>query len=228
MLSHRATSCRGTLPVAAVSDRAADCDHMHAADPTECDDDILVERARAGDLSAFGELVRRHQRSAVRVAAVISGSTEEAHDIVQDAFVNMHRHLGTYDGRGSVRSWMLRVVANHAKNQVRGRVRRLRRDERHAALVLTVSDSAEELVERRLEHEALAGALARLRPDDRDVLGCRYVAGLGEAETAEVLGLALGTVKSRTSRALARLHDQLDRDRTSGTHGIDGSIGRIG
>jgi RNA polymerase sigma-70 factor (ECF subfamily) len=197
---------------------------MHAADPTKCDDDTLVERACAGDRSAFGELVRRHQRSAVRVAAVISGSTEEAHDIAQDAFVAMHRSLGTYDGRGSVRSWMLRVVANHAKNQVRGRVRRLRRDERHAALALTVDDSAEELVERRLEHEALAVALGRLRPDDRDVLGCRYMAGLGEAETAEVLGLAVGTVKSRTSRALVRLQDQLERDRSSG---IGGSIGRI-
>ncbi|MEZ5247930.1 MAG: sigma factor [Ilumatobacteraceae bacterium] len=77
-------------------------------------------RARAGDRPAFGELVRRHQRSAVRVAAVISGSTEEAYDIVQGAFVNMHRHLGTYDGRGPVRSWMLRVVANHARTRCVG------------------------------------------------------------------------------------------------------------
>lgn len=203
---------------------------MHAADLTECDDDTLAARAQAGERAAFGELVRRHQRAAVRVAAVISGSTEEAYDIVQDAFVNMHRHLGTFDGRGSVRSWMLRVVANHAKNQVRGRVRRLRRDERHAALALTVDDSAEELVERRLEHETLAAALGRLRPDDRDVLGCRFVAGLGEAETAEVLGLALGTVKSRTSRALTRLHDQLERAHTSrapGAWGTDGSTGRV-
>ncbi len=200
---------------------------MHAADSTECDDDALVERVRAGDRSAFGELVRRHQRAAVRVAAVISGSTEEAYDIVQDAFVNVHRHLGTYDGRGSVRSWILRVVANHAKNQVRGRVRRLRRDERHAGLALTVDDSAEELVERRLEHEALVDALGRLRADDRAVLGCRYVTGLGEAETAEVLGIARGTVKSRTSRALGRLHDQLERDRTSGASGLDGATGRL-
>ncbi|MCB9396003.1 MAG: RNA polymerase sigma factor [Acidimicrobiaceae bacterium] len=199
---------------------------MNAADTTECDDDALVARARAGDRPAFGELVRRHQRSAVRVAAVISGSTEEAYDIVQDAFVNMHRHLGTYDGRGPVRSWMLRVVANHAKNQVRGRVRRLRRDERHAGLALTVADSAEEVAERRLEHEALVVALGRLRADDRAVLGCRFVVGLGEAETAQVLGIALGTVKSRTSRALGRLHDQLERGGISSVS--DGAPGRLG
>ena len=87
---------------------------MRSTDLTECDDDSLLARARKDDRPAFGELVRRHQHSALRVAAVISGSTEEAKDIVQDAFVNVHRKLNSYRGTGSVRSWMLRVVANHA------------------------------------------------------------------------------------------------------------------
>jgi RNA polymerase sigma factor (sigma-70 family) len=176
------------------------------------DDDALVARARVGDTSAFGELVRRHQLAALRVAAVVSGSTEEARDIVQDAFVAAHRGLHTYRGTGSVRSWMLRVVANHARNAVRARVRRLRRDDRYAGLEMRTEVGPDDAVVRSVEHAALATALGRLGTDDRSVLGCRFVAGLSEHETAEVLGVPVGTVKSRTSRALARLRTGLDRE----------------
>ena len=177
------------------------------------DDDVLVARAWSGDRAAFGELVRRHQRAALRVAAVISGSTEEARDIVQDAMVKVHRSLATHRGDGTVRSWMLRIVANEAKNHVRSRVRRLRRDDRHAGLELRSERGADELIADRLDHAELAAALARLRPDDRAVLACRFVADLSEAEAATVLGVPRGTVKSRTSRALDRLRSELGADR---------------
>ena len=95
-----------------------------------------------------------------------------------------------------MRSWMLHIVARDDKNQVRSRPRRLRRDDRHARLDLRTTEGADQTAERLLEHEALAVALGRLPERDREVLGCRFVAGLTEAETAEVLGAALGTVKS--------------------------------
>lgn len=154
-------------------------------------------------------LVERHRGAALRVAAVISGSTEEANDIVQDAMVKVYRGAGSYRGASSVRSWMLRVVANEAKNHVRGRVRRLRRDDRAAHRELRVSPGADVAAADRIAHEELAAALGRLRADDRAVLGCRFVAELSEVETAAVLGLTRGTVKSRTSRALARLRTEL-------------------
>ncbi len=183
---------------------------MHPAELSECEDSVLLARSRSGEVAAFGELVRRNQSSALRVAAVISGSTEEAKDIVQDAFVKVHSRLDSYRGAGSVRSWMLRVVANEAKNHVRGRVRRIRRDDRHSGLSVRTAEGVDDVVERRLEHEALAQALGRLSGTDRDVLGCRFVAGLSESETADVLGVAPGTVKSRTSRALGRLQQAFD------------------
>ena len=184
---------------------------MGSQDLAECDDVALLVRARKDDRLAFGELIRRHQHSALRVAAVISGSTEEAKDIVQDAFVNIHRKLDSYRGTGSVRSWMLRVVANHAKNHVRSRVRRIRREDRHAGLLLRVDDDTEQAAVRHIENFAVAEALSRLQPHDREILGCRFVAELSEAETAEVLDVAIGTVKSRTSRALAKLQSELER-----------------
>ena len=171
-----------------------------------------MSRARAGEAVAFGELVRRHQRAALRVAAVVSGSTAEASDISQEGFVKAYQSTASYRGTGSVRSWMLRIVANQAKNEVRSRARRLARDDRHAGLQLRVADGAEVSAVERAEQEDLVGALAQLREEDRAVLGCRFVAELSEAETATVLGIAAGTVKSRTSRALGRLRVELGGD----------------
>jgi RNA polymerase sigma factor (sigma-70 family) len=183
---------------------------MHPAELTECDDMVLLSRSRGGDVDAFGELVRRHQVSALRLAAVIGGSTEEAKDIVQDAFVSVHASLASYRGSGSVRSWMLRVVANHAKNHVRSQARRRHRDDVHARLNTRPLEGADAVAERQLEREALIDAMRRLSRDDRQVLGSRFIAGLSEAETADVLGVAVGTVKSRTSRALGRLQHEFD------------------
>lgn len=200
----------GTIGTGAVSDAYQTVTTMHPAELTECEDDALLARSRDGEAAAFGELVRRHQGAALRLAAVIAGSTEEAKDIVQDAFVKTHARIGSYRGTGSVRSWMLRTVANEAKNHVRGRVRRLRRDDRYAALTVHATEGADSVVQRRLEHEQLAAALGRMSSADREVLGCRFLAGLSESETAEVLDVAPGTVKSRTSRALHRLEHALE------------------
>lgn len=191
---------------------------MGSPDLTESDDDSLLVRARNDDRLAFGELVRRHQHSALQVAAVISGSTEEAKDIVQDAFINVHRRLGSYRGTGSVRSWMLRVVANHAKNHVRSRIRRIRREDHHAGLLVRAEDDTEQATVQRLENVAVAEALGRLQLKDREVLGCRFVVEMSEAETAEVLDVPIGTVKSRTSRALAKLQSELERAESREEH----------
>lgn len=173
-------------------------------------DEELMRRARAGDRDAFGDLVRRNQIAALRVAAVIGGSTVDAGDIVQDAMIKAYGALGTFRGRGSVRSWMLRIVANEAKNHVRGRARRRLRDDRHAALELRSSPEVDGEVVSGIERAKLAAALGRLSARDREVLGCRFVADLSEAATAEVLAVPVGTVKSRTSRALERLRRELE------------------
>jgi RNA polymerase sigma-70 factor (ECF subfamily) len=173
---------------------------------TAPDDDELLRRARAGDHRAYGELVRRHQTAALRLAAGISGSNEEARDIVQDAFVKGYRMLGSYRGDAPVRAWMLRIVANDAKNARRGHARRDRRETRYelAARPAARPDATAEAVVDLDESSRLLAALAGLADHDREVLVHRYVAGLSEQETADVLGVPVGTVKSRTSRALDR------------------------
>lgn len=178
---------------------------------TEPTDTELVARACAGDTAAFGALVGRYQHAALRVAAAISGSVTDAADIAQEAFVKAHRSLPRLTDPTMVRSWMLRIVANEAKNHLRGRDRRRRRDLRYGSWVIAASPDPEGSA---LDAEAardLARALGRMGERDRQVLAYRYFAGLTEAETALAAGVAVGTVKSRTARALARLRVEMER-----------------
>jgi len=168
-------------------------------------DVVLVTRARNGDNEAFGELVRRHQAAALRLAAAVSGSTEEARDIVQEAFVKAYRALGHFRGDVPVRPWLLRIVANEAKNSRRGRTRRAQREVRHGTLAVVPPPAPDELAALSMDARHLLDSLTTLGHGDREVLVFRYVVGLTEAETAIAIGTPVGTVKSRSSRALTRL-----------------------
>lgn len=168
-------------------------------------DVVLVVRARDGDREAFGELVRRHQAAALRLAAVVLGSNEEARDVVQNAFVKAYGALEHYRGDAPVRPWLLRIVANEAKNAGRNRTRRSQREVRHGRLAVVPPPAPDDLATLAMDARHMIDVLATLGHDDREVLVFRYVVGLTETETAHATGLAVGTVKSRTSRALVRL-----------------------
>jgi RNA polymerase sigma-70 factor (ECF subfamily) len=174
----------------------------------------LVERARRGDSAAYEEIVQTYQGIAFRVAYVIAGSAADAEEAAQDAFVKAYRALGRFRAGAPFRPWLLRIVANEARNRRRSAVRReslaLRTAAEQASGDAAPSPEAAVLVGER--RETLLRALERLRNEDRDVISCRYLLELSEEETAETLGLRRGTVKSRTSRALARLRDQMEAE----------------
>jgi RNA polymerase sigma factor (sigma-70 family) len=172
-------------------------------------EEALVERARRGDPAAFEALVLAHQSVAFRTAFVIAGDASDAEEAAQDAFVKAHRALRRFRSGEPFRPWLLTIVANEARNRRRARSRR-------AALVLRAAtepgasgETPEEAALGTERRERLLTAVERLRNDDRDVLACRYFLELSEAETAAALGLARGTVKSRTHRALSRLEEEL-------------------
>jgi RNA polymerase sigma-70 factor (ECF subfamily) len=169
----------------------------------------LVLRAQRGDERAFEELVRAHQEVAFRVAYLIAGTAGEAEDAVQDGLVKAWRALGRFRAGAPLRPWLLRIVANEARNRRRSAGRR-------AALALRaeregVSGDAAPSPEAALlaseERDRLLAALDGLPDDARLVVACRYLLGLSEAETAAALDVRPGTVKSRTARALDRLRE---------------------
>ena len=183
------------------------------------DDAELIERARGGEVMPYEELVRRYQDIAVRTAYVISPDGD-AEDAAQEAFVKAYAALGRFRAGSPFRPWLLRIVANEARNRRRSAGRRatlaLRAaEDRHPDDAAPSPESAVLASERRA---VLLAALNSLRDEDREVISARYFLELSESETAEALGIPRGTVKSRLSRALERLRVQLGAAEPGGIH----------
>lgn len=154
-----------------------------------------------------------HQGIAFRVALVAAGDRGDAEEAVQDGFVKAYRALGRFRVGAPFRPWLLRIVANEARNRRRSAGRRAGLVLRAAAVVsgdAAPSPETTALVQER--REALLDGLARLDERDRDVLVLRFLLDLGEQEAAAALGVRRGTVKSRTSRALTRLREQVGEE----------------
>ncbi len=175
------------------------------------EDAELVERAQRGDADAYGLLVRRYQDLAVRVGYLVTGRPWEAEDAAQEAFVKAYYALDRLRPGTSFRSWLLRIVANEARNlrkAARRRVDLMSRASEHAPPQgAAPSPEAEAVANER--RSALLNALSDLREEDRLVVAYRFWFELSEAEMAEALECARGTVKSRLSRALGRLRQGL-------------------
>jgi RNA polymerase sigma-70 factor (ECF subfamily) len=171
----------------------------------------LIERARDGDVRAYGDLVERYRDIAFRTAYLVTRSAADAEDAAQEAFVKAYYALGRFRTQSPFRPWILRIVANEARNRVRSARRReglaLRVGEDRPSGGAAPSPEAAALDRER--DEALLAAMAQLSEPDRQIITCRYLLDLSEAETADTLGLRRGTVKSRLSRALGRLRQAL-------------------
>ncbi|WP_285642435.1 RNA polymerase sigma factor [Lentzea sp. NBRC 102530] len=167
-----------------------------------------MARAIAGDQAAYGELVVRYTALAHRTAYLL-GAGADAGDVVQEAFVKAYRKLHTFKTGADFKPWLLKIVANETKNLHRSRRRRNLMELRLATITDTVDhDDPGTLVDD--SRTQLLKAVQSLSESDRQVVTCRYLLDLSEAETAQTLGLAKGTVKSRLSRALHKLRPMLE------------------
>ena len=171
------------------------------------DEAALVEQACRGDARAYEEIVLAYQGIAFRTAYLITGNAADAEDAAQDGFVKAYYALGRFRRGAPLRPWLLQIVANEARNRRRSAGRR-------EGLALRVAtrepsgDAAPSPEATLLDAERRSTLLARLEelPDEqRVVVALRYFLDLSEEETASVLGVRPGTVKSRMSRALERL-----------------------
>ena len=171
----------------------------------------LIARARSGDDRAYGMLVARHQTVAFRTAYVLCGDASEAEDAAQEGFMKARAALGRFRPGAPFRPWLLKIVANEARNRRRAAGRRTALAGRVAAVEVRAPVPLPEAeVLAGSEREQLAGALARLDPQHRHVVTLRYLLDLSEAECAAALDCRPGTVKSRLSRALAKLRADLE------------------
>jgi RNA polymerase sigma factor (sigma-70 family) len=185
------------------------------------EDDALA-CARRGDQSSYEELVRRHAPVAHRTA-LLFGAGADADDVVQESFVKAFRSLDRFRADAPFRPWLLSIVVNETRNLHRASRRRavlalrVARLPDGAAPVDPLAAAADQ--ERRA---ALLDAIRSLPERDRAVVTCRYLLELSEAETATALGMPVGTVKSRLSRALRKLQGRLTGLATTGEEATRG------
>ena len=173
------------------------------------DEEELIARAQRGDTHAYTELVHRYQGIAFRTAYVVAGDAADAEDAAQDAFVKAWRALGRFRRGAPFRPWLLQIVANEARNRRRSAGRRA-----HLALRVAggassgdAAPSPEATLLAAEQRDELLAAVNALPEEQRAVISLRYFVGLSEDEVAQALGVAHGTVKSRTARALDRLRE---------------------
>jgi RNA polymerase sigma factor (sigma-70 family) len=177
-------------------------------------EDELVERARGGDGAAFGTLARDHQEIAFRTAYLITRNAVDAEDAAQSGLVKAFYALPRFRRGAPFRPWLLAIVANEARNRRRsaGRRENLALRAAHDLPSGDAAPSPEGSLLAAEQRQTLLATLETLREEERLVLACRYLLDLSEEETAAALSLQRGTVKSRTSRALAHLRERLGEE----------------
>ena len=175
----------------------------------------LVSRTQSGDLCAFNRIVRRYQGQVVNLAARMLGNRANAEDVAQETFISAYRGLGRFRG-GSLRAWLLRIAANASRDVMRRGQRRPETSldeslENPSFQPASEGESPDEFASRHELNAELQRAILALSENHRIVLVLIDVQGLSYEEAADVIGSSVGTVKSRLSRARARVRDALMR-----------------
>ena len=167
----------------------------------------LITAARQGSTTAWETLVSTYQEPVFRLAYLLLGDPDEAQDIAQETFIHAYYALPRFDAALPLRPWLLRIVSNLTKNRRRSLGRFF------AALTRFAREAQPSQSASPAENaELLRQAIDRLGPPHRQTLYLRYFMEMSEAEMAQTLNIAAGTVKSRLSRAQHSLRNLIERD----------------
>ena len=175
----------------------------------------LIARSREGDVDAFNQIVDMYQRPLYNMALRMLGDAPAAEDATQDAFFSAFRNIGRFKG-GNLKSWLFTIAANACRDVLRSRS--VRRTESLDAEDVTIdppssTESPEDSAVRREMGQSIQQGLDSIPHDQRLAVVLIDVQGFGYEEAAGVMGISVGTVKSRLSRGRARVRDFL-RDRS--------------
>jgi RNA polymerase sigma-70 factor (ECF subfamily) len=178
------------------------------------DDRRLIAECLGGQREAFGELVTRYQARLFNAALRLVQSHDDAADVVQDAFLSAFQSLHTFKGDAEFFTWLYRIAFNTAISLKRKKRPALSLEALPGEIGLDPDDPSEYVkpgvaLERNEDERQLRIALARLSPEHREVLLLKDIDGLKYEEIAELLGVPLGTIRSRLHRARLELRDLL-------------------
>ena len=182
---------------------------------------LFVSRLKANEDAAYDELVRMYSSPIYHVAYRMTGDAAEASDAVQDIFLKIFRNIGGFKGEAALKTWIFKI----AFSEILNRLRWWKRRHRYATLSLDESPNGntpgdgvadagptpEEVLQAKEREDAIQQALRRLSHEHRSIIVLRDIEGFSYTEIADVLGISMGTVKSRLARARADLKKSLMR-----------------
>jgi RNA polymerase sigma-70 factor (ECF subfamily) len=191
------------------------------ATPVSSEESEFVLRLKANEDAAYDELVRVYNTQIFHIAFRMLSDSGDAADVVQEIFLKVFRNINGFKGESSLKTWIFRIALSEILNRLRWWKRRYR----HATVSLDedrdgngngyyVSDARprpDEALEHREQELAIQEALAKLSSDHRSIVILRDIEGFSYGEIADVLGISIGTVKSRLARARADLKRALIR-----------------
>jgi len=175
------------------------------------DESVLIQHAASGDIAAWETLVRTHQEAVFRFAYLLLGDPDDAEDIAQETFLRAWDHLERFDVSRPFRPWLLSIAKNLASNWRRSAGRYLSALTRSFRVEISPA-SIEENSTKRMQADELRQAIKHLKIADQQMVYLRYFLDLSVSETADVLQIPKGTVKSRLSRALEKLQHIIQDD----------------
>ncbi len=184
------------------------------------DEAQLVSAAKAGDISAFEELVNRYERKIFRLGMNITQNREDAEDVMQDAFLKSYQNLDRFEGNSRFYTWLVRIAVNEALMKLR------KRRPNQVSIDEPMTNDDDESVFRQIEdwgpspeqkfaqtelNQILNGVIGELDPIFRVVFMLRDVEGISTEETGQILGISVAAVKSRLLRARLKLREKLNK-----------------
>ena len=170
----------------------------------------LIRRAQQGDNSAFEQLLLAHQKKVYNLCLRMAANPDDALDLSQEAFIKAWRALGQYQFEASLSTWLFRLTSNVCIDFLRRKKRRQETsltknyDDRDEGAELSIPDVNPLPEQQAITNETkieLARAMGQLAPDHREILQLRVVEDLPYEQIADILGVRVGTVKSRLARA---------------------------
>lgn len=185
----------------------------------EQEDLRLVESLRDCSECAYEELLKRFQQPVYALALRLLDDPSEAFDVVQEVFLKVFRNIGSFRGQSTLKTWIYRITVNEAHNARRWFFRHRRREveldtnpneaRNWKEIIPDSSRSPFDVASDREQHVMIEAALDRINPIFREAVVLRDITDLSYEEIAEVLGVSLGTVKSRILRGREALKEQL-------------------
>jgi RNA polymerase sigma-70 factor (ECF subfamily) len=194
---------------------------LEQATAVTAEESLFVLRLKANDDAAYDELVRTYNNTLFHVAYRMLGDSAEAADVVQEVFLKVFRNISGFKGESALRTWIFRIAFSEILNRLRWWKRRHRsatvsldddHDGRGSGLSVTdTSPGPEQALQSREQERAIQLALGTLSSEHRSIIVLRDIEGFSYNEIADVLGISIGTVKSRIARARGDLKRSLMR-----------------